>query len=295
VPLGAAGEIYIGGDAVARGYLRQPELTAQRFVADPFSTEHEARLYKTGDLGRWCADGTLEYLGRNDDQVKVRGFRIELGEIEAQLVRHKQVKEAAVIVREDTPGDRRLAAYVTLRDATGPTAEELRAHMQAVLPEHMVPSAFVILEGFPLSPNGKLNRRALPMPATGAYVSRQYDAPQGAVEETVAGIWRELLRVERVGRQDNFFELGGHSILATQLMVRIRSAFSVEISMSVLFEVPTLRQLSSHVHGLRKERLLQRLADGGNESEELLARVASMSDNKVRELAQRLRMGGKVP
>jgi amino acid adenylation domain-containing protein len=219
---GASGEIFIAGAGVARGYLRRPELTAQRFVQDPFSAESAARMYKTGDLGRWRADGTIEYLGRNDDQVKIRGFRIELGEIESQLARHEQVKEAVVIAREDAPGEKRLVAYVTAREESSPSVEYLRAHLKASLPEYMVPSAFVVLERLPLTPNGKLDRRGLPAPEQGAYTSRAYEAAQGEVEEILAGIWQELLGVERVGRGDNFFELGGHSLLIVQMMERLR-------------------------------------------------------------------------
>src|SRR6185369_7282911 len=205
VPVGVVGEIYIGGAGVARGYLNRAELTAERFIADPFSSQPQARMYKTGDLGRWRADGTIEYLGRNDHQVKIRGFRIELGEIEAELVRHGQVKEVAVVAREDAPGEKRLVAYLVARAETGqPSVEALRAHVKEVLPEYMVPSAFVILERMPLTQNGKLDRRALPAPELGAYISRRYEAPQGEVEEILAGIWQGLLRVERVGRWDNF-------------------------------------------------------------------------------------------
>jgi amino acid adenylation domain-containing protein len=241
------GEIYIGGVGVARGYLNRPELTAERFLSDPFSADPLARMYKTGDLGRWRADGTIEYLGRNDHQVKIRGFRIELGEIEAQLVRHAQVKEAVVLAREDVPGEKRLVAYVIPEEPSEvektPSVESLRAHLKAVLPEHMVPSAFVMLEQLPLTSNGKLDRRALPAPEFGAYVSRQYEAPQGEVEEILAGIWQGLLRVERVGRQDNFFELGGHSLLIVQVMERLRRVgLSAEIRH--VFESPSLAELA---------------------------------------------------
>jgi amino acid adenylation domain-containing protein len=297
VPIGVVGEIYIGGAGVARGYLNRPELTAERFVADPFSADPQARLYKTGDLGRWRVDGAIEYLGRNDHQVKIRGFRIELGEIEAQLVRHAQVKEAVVIAREDVPGEKRLVAYVIPEDPSGVemnlSVEALRAHLKSVLPEYMVPGAFVMLERFPLTPNGKLDRRTLPAPELGAYVSREYEAPQGEVEEILAGIWQKLLRVERVGREDNFFELGGHSILATQVMVRVRSSLSIEIPMSVLFEFRTLKQLSAQVDDLRKSRLLEKLSGGGNKVEELLERVAAIPEGRVQELVRELRLEGR--
>ena len=245
VPLGVVGEIYIGGDGVARGYLNRPELTAERFIADPFSAEAQARMYKTGDLGRWRADGTIEYLGRNDHQVKIRGFRIELGEIEARLVGHEQVKEAVVLAREDVPGEKRLVAYVVAREAAqAPSVEGLRAHVKETLPEHMVPNAFVVLERMPLTANGKLDRRALPAPELGAYISREYEAPRGEVEEILAGIWQSLLRVERVGRQDNFFELGGHSLLIVQVMERLRRV-GLSTELRRVFDSSTLAQLAS--------------------------------------------------
>src|SRR5690606_23142854 len=179
VPIGVTGEIYIGGVNVGRGYLNRPALTQERFIADPFGHEPGGRLYRTGDLGRWRADGAIEYLGRNDHQVKIRGFRIELGEIEARLLGHEAVKETVVIAREDAPGDKRLIAYLVPCDpAQPPSAEELRAHLKLALPDYMVPSAFVTLERMPLSPNGKLDRRALPAPQLAAYARRAYEAPQ---------------------------------------------------------------------------------------------------------------------
>jgi hypothetical protein len=215
-----AGELHIGGAGVARGYLNQAELTAEKFIADPFSEDPQARLYKTGDLGRWLPTGEIEYLGRNDFQVKIRGFRIELGEIEAQLSAHDQVGEVAVIAREDVPGDKRLVAYVVARGKVSP--EELRAHLKGRLPEYMVPAAFVKLERLPLTPNGKLDRKALPPPDEQSVQRREYEAPQGETEEALAGIWQELLRIERVGRHDNFFDLGGHSLLIVQMIERMR-------------------------------------------------------------------------
>ena len=247
VPIGVAGEIYIGGEGVGRGYLNRPELTAERFVSNPFSADPTARLYKTGDLGRWRIDGAIEYLGRNDHQVKIRGLRIELGEIEAQLQRNPHVKETVVVAREDSPGDRRLVAYVVPARAPGSesacSAEALRTQLGSVLPEYMVPSAFVMLERMPLSPNGKLERRALPAPEADAFVRREYVAPEGEVEEILAGIWQALLGAERVGRHDNFFELGGHSLLVVQMMERLR-AVGLSAELRQAFESPTLAELA---------------------------------------------------
>lgn len=248
VPIGVVGEIYIGGAGVARGYLNRPELTAERFLPDPFSTDSHARVYRTGDLGRWRADGTIEYLGRNDHQVKIRGFRIELGEIETQLMRHAQINEAVVLAREDMPGDKRLVAYLVAlqvdESSVVPNSESLRAHLKASLPEYMIPSAFVLLDRLPLMPNGKLDRKALPAPESGAYVGRQYEAPQGELEEILAGVWQGLLRVERVGRNDNFFELGGHSLLIVQMMEHLRRV-GLWTELRLVYENPTLAELAS--------------------------------------------------
>jgi amino acid adenylation domain-containing protein/FkbH-like protein/thioester reductase-like protein len=247
VPVGVAGEVHIGGASVARGYLNQPELTLQRFLRDPFSTDSKARMYRTGDLARWRPDGTIEYVGRNDHQIKIRGFRIELGEIEAQLARHACVKDVVVIAREPVAGEKSLVAYVVLDQQPGdgdvPNVEALRAHVQATLPDYMVPSAFVMLAAMPLTPNGKVDRRALPEPELDAYVRRQYEAPQGEVEEILANIWQDLLGLERVGRLDNFFELGGHSLLIVQMKERLRRVgLSVEVRR--VFDSPTLAELA---------------------------------------------------
>lgn len=246
VPVGVAGEIWIGGASVACGYLGRPELTAQRFMADPFSQDPYARLYRTGDLGRWRPDGSIEYLGRNDDQVKVRGYRIELGEVEQMLVRHPAVKDAVVIARADEVSSKRLVAYVVPDDmTTPPLADELRAHLRGILPEYMLPAAFVVLESFPRTLSGKLNRRALPEPDQSAFATRDYEAPCGETEEKIAAIWRELLRVERVGRQDDFFELGGHSLLATRAISRVRDVLNIELPVRAVFEAPTLEQFAA--------------------------------------------------
>ncbi|MEO8383508.1 MAG: amino acid adenylation domain-containing protein [Acidobacteriota bacterium] len=247
VPVGVEGEIYIGGAGVARGYLNRPELTAERFVKDPFRVEADARMYKTGDLARWMADGNLEYLGRNDFQVKIRGFRIELGDVEAKLSTCAGVREAAVIAREDAPGDKRLVAYLVADEGVSLQGSELRAALSKQLPESMVPSAFVTLEALPLTANGKLDRRALPAPEAGALSVREYEAPQGHIEATLAGLWQELLRVERVGRHDDFFELGGHSLLAVQVVSRLRSTLDVELPLRELFASSSLSALAEAV------------------------------------------------
>lgn len=292
VPVGVVGEIYIGGAGVARGYLNRPEMTAQCFVPDPFCADPHARMYRTGDLGRWRPDGTIEHLGRGDHQVKIRGFRVELGEIEAQLMRHPLVKEAVVIVREDVPGKRRLVAYSVFRHPSSgehqPSADVLRAHLKAVLPDYMVPGAFVTLERLPLTENGKLARRALPPPDLGAYATSSYEMPRGNVEKVLAGLWQELLCVERVGRKDNFFELGGHSLLAMQLIARIHSSLSLEVPMRLPFEYPTVEKLAAQIDELRRQRLLSRITAGDTEIEELLENIASMSEAEAQALLEEL-------
>ncbi|MGA8529828.1 MAG: amino acid adenylation domain-containing protein, partial [Acidobacteriaceae bacterium] len=245
VPVGVAGELYIGGAGVARGYLNRPELTAEKFLADPFIDGPVARMYRTGDLGRWLADGNIEFLGRNDFQVKIRGFRIELGEIEARLAEHPGVREAVVLAREDTPGDKRLVAYYTSSEEDI-DAEQLRAYLSAVLPEYMVPAAYVRMESLPLTPNGKLDRRALPAPDGDSYATHGYEPPQGEIEEKLAEIWAEVLKLDRVGRHDNFFELGGHSLLAVTLIERMRRA-GFKVDVRSVFAAPTLADLAATV------------------------------------------------
>jgi len=242
LPAGVPGELYLGGRGLARGYLGRPGLTAERFVPDPFSGEAGARLYRTGDRARWRADGTLEYLGRLDAQVKVRGFRIELGEVEAALRRGPDVTDCVVLARNDALGDTRLVAYVV----GGAGADALRAHLRRSLPEHMVPAAFVSLDHLPLTPNGKLDRKALPEPDD-APARRGYEAPADETEEAVAGIWSDILRIERVGRWDNFFELGGHSLLAVQVISHVRQVLDVEISLRTLFARPVLADFAQEI------------------------------------------------
>ncbi|WP_245222892.1 phosphopantetheine-binding protein, partial [Pseudomonas gingeri] len=204
---------------------------------DPFSPFDNARMYRTGDVGRYLPDGTIEYLGRNDDQVKIRGLRIELGEIQARLVRHPAIDEAVIVAREDAPGDKRLVAYYTAAERQ--EIDSLRGHLLESLPDYMVPAVFVHLDALPLSPNGKLDRKALPAPDSSALSSREYEAPLGETEILMARLWRELLNVERVGRHDNFFELGGHSLLAVSLIGRLHQE-GMEADVRALFEQPTL-------------------------------------------------------
>ncbi|MFP2934355.1 non-ribosomal peptide synthetase, partial [Pyxidicoccus sp. 3LG] len=249
VPTGVIGELFIGGEGVARGYHGRPDLTAERFVPSPFGNGE--RLYRTGDQARWKQDGGLEYLGRGDNQVKLRGVRIELGEIETALRAHASVKDAVVQLREDAPGDKRLVAYVIPVQAEGtsePRSEsstldvtDLRATLRRHLPEFMVPAAFVPLTALPLTPNGKVDRKALPAPeASQLQTAGAHEPPVTPLEIRLAELWRELLRVPVVGRRDSFFDLGGHSLLATQLVARIRAVFDVELSLRALFEAPTV-------------------------------------------------------
>ncbi|HYR07279.1 MAG TPA: AMP-binding protein, partial [Longimicrobium sp.] len=245
VPVGVAGELFIGGVAVARGYLGRPRLTAERFVPDPFG-EPGARLYRTGDRCRWLGDGTLEYLGRTDFQVKVRGFRVEPGEIEARLASHPGVREAVVLALDDGAGGKRLVAYFT---GEALESKALRAHLSGQLPEYMVPAAFVRLESLPLNPNGKLDRGALPAPDADAFGTRAYEAPVGETEEAMAAIWAEVLGVERVGRHDNFFELGGHSLLAVRVVSRMRQVLEAEVVLAHVFSHPTVESLAAHLAG----------------------------------------------
>jgi amino acid adenylation domain-containing protein len=243
VPIGVVGELYIGGAGVSAGYLSKAEQTAERFVPQPFSTDAGARMYRTGDLVRYLPSGEVEFVGRSDHQVKIRGYRIELGEIEARMAEHPEVREAVVLAREEGNGGKRLVAYYTGREVG---AEALRAHLSSALPEYMIPTAYVHLESLPLTPNGKVDRQALPEPDEEAYVSREYEAPEGEIETTLAKIWSELLGVERVGRNDNFFELGGHSMLAMRVIARIRERLSVDIEMRELFEAPILSVLATY-------------------------------------------------
>jgi amino acid adenylation domain-containing protein len=248
VPVGAAGELCAGGPGLARGYLNRPELTAERFVPDPAGEEPGARLYRTGDLARHLPDGSVEFLGRIDQQVKIRGFRIELGEIEAALCAHPEVREVVVVAREDVPGDKRLVAYVVLET---PELPDLRSWLRQRLPDYMVPSAFVHLDELPLNPNGKVDRRALPAPEAGGGETGGA-APRNPVEELLAGIWAEVLRIEPPGIGQSFFELGGHSLLAIRVVARVREVCGVDLPLRALFDGPTVAALAEQVETARR-------------------------------------------
>jgi amino acid adenylation domain-containing protein len=248
VPVGVAGEVYISGAGVARGYLKRPEQTAQRFVPDPFSGSPGGRMYRTGDLARYLPDGEIEFLGRLDQQVKIRGFRIELGEVEAALGEHPAVRQAVVLAREDTPGDKRLVAYIVPADGAMAGAEALRAHLRERLPDYMLPLAYVVLEHLPLTPNGKVDRRALPTPQQErASIGRtpvETDQPANLLELELIRLWRRLFQREDIGRHDNFFDLGGHSLLAARLAIAIDNLLGCKLPIPALFQSPTIESLS---------------------------------------------------
>jgi amino acid adenylation domain-containing protein len=248
LPVKVAGELYIGGDGLARGYNRAPHLTASKFVPDPFSGKPGARLYKTGDLARYLPGGALEHLGRIDHQVKLRGFRIELGEIEAALKRHASVRESVVVAREDSPGDKRLVAYIVCEQEPPPAVDELRRQLRERLPDYMLPSAFVMLPSLPLTPNGKIDRRALPPPEHARpELKAAYAPPRSAAERVVASIWQEALQLEKVGRHDNFFDLGGHSLLTIQVHRKLREEFDKDLTVVDIFKYPTISSLADYL------------------------------------------------
>jgi amino acid adenylation domain-containing protein len=275
VPVGVPGEMYVGGAGVTRGYLNRPELTTERFISSPFDpplpplikggtqavatlnqggTQGGAKFYKTGDLARYLPNGELEYLGRIDNQVKIRGFRIELGEIEALLASHPQIWETVVLVWDDTRGDKRLVAYIVPQPEITVIIDEIRQFLTAKLPGYMVPNAFVILEALPLTANGKIDRRALPPPESSSEASDKYVAPRTPMEEILATIWSEVLKVQKVGINDNFFELGGHSLLATQLVAQIRDRLKIELPLRQLFNSATLAELAQGIEQFKQEK-----------------------------------------
>ncbi|MET0625826.1 MAG: phosphopantetheine-binding protein, partial [Pyrinomonadaceae bacterium] len=245
IPVGVLGELYLGGGGLARGYINSAGLTAERFVPHPFGTEPGARLYRTGDVVRYLADGEIEFVGRIDQQVKVRGFRIELAEIEATLRQLSEVREAVVVARGDDASNKVLVCYVVTAEDAAQEVGRLREHLKERLPEYMLPQAFVFLKEIPLTPNGKVDRRALPEPdQSRPELAADYVAPRNQTEETLAQMWVELLKVERVGVEDDFFDLGGHSLLATQIVSRVRETFKVEVPLRSLFESPTVAALA---------------------------------------------------
>jgi len=246
VPLGSTGEIYVGGDGVALGYLNRPELTTERFLPDPFHDVPGARMYRTGDLARYLPDGRLIFLGRNDQQVKIRGYRIEPGEIEARLAEHPAVREAVVMTQPDAAGEKRLVAYVTAHNRTPELVSALRAHLSARLPDYMLPSAFVLMEKLPLTANGKVDRRILPLPDDQSFAHRDFVAPCTSTEKALAAIWAELLGLDRVGSHDDFFELGGHSLLAVKMISRAAD-FGLALNVNDLFQHPTLLNLAQAI------------------------------------------------
>ncbi len=252
-PAGIPGELYVAGASLARGYLDRPWATFERFLPDPFSGQAGGRMYRTGDRVRWLADGTLEFLGRVDHQVKVRGFRVEPGEVEAALERHPGVREAVVHAREDEPGEKRLVGYVVPAEGARVRTAELREHLLASLPDYMVPGAFVVLERLPLTPSGKTDRRALPAPAPSGAAEHGYAAPRTPVQEVLAAAWAEVLGVERVGVEDDFFALGGHSLLAARVVSRVRDALGVELPLPAVFAAPTVAGLARRVEALLRD------------------------------------------
>jgi acyl carrier protein len=249
VPIGARGEIHVAGDCLALGYWRRPELTADRFIRNPYSHDRAALMYKTGDFGRYLPNGEIEYLGRADAQVKIRGVRVELGEIESHLLAQPQVRDAIAVISPDGPDRHRLIVYMMVNDAKNVTADDLRRNLRLILPEPMIPSQFVFVDGFPMLPSGKVDRRALA--AMILMLEREYVAPRTEVEVKLAEMWQEVLSLERVGIENNFFELGGHSLMAIRVAARIRRVFGIEISVGSLFDQPTISGLARELEKAR--------------------------------------------
>ncbi len=267
VPIGVGGELHIGGAGLARGYLNRSELTAEKFIQNPYSDEPEARLYKTGDRARYLPDGNIEYLGRIDSQVKIRGYRIELGEIEETLRQHPAVRDAVAIARDDGSGNKRLVAYVVLDPDKLPSISNLRGYLQEKLPEYMVPSGFVTLESLPLTPNGKLDRHALPQKCDRVSEETAFTEPQTPTEKELAQIWMAVLELEKVGINESFFDIGGHSLMAIQLVSRVRMRFGVELPLYDFYAAPTIQNVAELV----EEEILAN-ADS-NQIDELLDRL----------------------
>jgi acyl carrier protein len=280
VPIGIPGELCVGGAGVGRGYLKRPELTAERFIPNPFDPGGGERLYRSGDRVRYLPNRDIEYLGRIDAQVKIRGFRIELGEIEATLSQHPGVRDVAVVLREDESTEKRLVAYVVATEPS-PTVSELNGFLRQKLPEYMIPASFVFLDVLPLTRNGKVDRRKLPVPDQSRPEQESpFVAPRTPVEELLAKMWTELLKVERVGINDNFFELGGHSLLITQVASRIEQAFQVQLPLRVLFDAPTIALLSAAV------ATAQLGQEDAAEAARLLEELEQLSPDEVKALLE---------
>ena len=283
VPIGVAGELHIGGVGLARGYLHRPDLTDLKFIPHPFKKTE--RLYKTGDLARYLADGNIEFLGRIDNQVKIRGFRIELGEIETALVSHPEILEA-VVIDDEVNDSKRLVAYVVTRLRSNNklnNKHELRSFLKQRLPDYMIPSAFVMLDALPLTPNGKVNRQGLPKPEqTRPDLDVYYVAPKSEVEKIIAGVWRELLHLESIGIHDNFFEIGGHSLLATQVISRLCRSLQINLSLRTLFEAPTIASLAEYCEIISgKVPRMQNVSHASDVESEAESEVESEAESEV--------------
>jgi amino acid adenylation domain-containing protein len=291
VPVGAIGEIYIGGRGLSRGYLKRPELTAERFVPHPYGASGGERLYRTGDLGRYRRDGRIEYVGRRDHQVKIRGYRIELGEIEAVLTQHPAIRDSVVVASGDGAA-RRLVAYLISDEKQKPTVSDLRRFLSEKLPDYMVPSVFALLDEMPITPNGKADRNALPEPEQlRIQPEDSYETPRNTVEETLVEMWAEALGIERVGIHDNFFDLGGHSLLVTQLNSRVKERFQIEIALRSMFESPTvatLAQLIEQCQAQPKNESVPKLkpAPRHNRRSSLLAKLNNLSEHEAKKMLQ---------
>jgi acyl carrier protein len=295
-PVGVTGELYIGGAGVARGYLNRPDLTAEKFVPDPFSAEPGARLYQTGDLARYLPDGKIESLGRIDYQVKIRGYRIECGEIESALDQHPAVRQSVMVSRKDNRGGalaslgtaKQLVAYVVAAQGAAPSTNELRVFLKQKLPEYMIPSVFVLLDSLPLTPNGKVDRLALPAPdQKRPELANLFVSPQTVVEDILAKIWIEVLKLDKVGIHDSFFELGGHSLLATQVVSRVRQVFKMELPLRTVFDKRTVYEIAKAITKLRAESVVS------EETMDTLTEIESFSDKETQGSAVKKKVAGR--
>ncbi|MCF2149913.1 amino acid adenylation domain-containing protein [Desmonostoc muscorum LEGE 12446] len=288
VPIGIPGELHVGGVGLARGYLNQPELTAQRFIPNPFSDKEGDRLYKTGDLVRFLPNGDMEYIGRIDNQIKIRGFRVELGEIEATIIQHPSVSASVVMLRENKPGNQSLIAYIILHPDKTLTIPELRRFLQNKLLDHMVPTAFMILKAFPLTSNGKIDHRALPMPdALRPELEVAYVVPQTEVEKTIASVWQKALNIEKIGIHDNFFEIGGHSLLLVTVHSQLQEILNAELSTLDLFRYPTINSLAEYLSSSANQTAflqetdiqIEKISDGKAQQRKRLQKIKSVENN----------------